>query len=97
MGSSIGRVPLNHVSREPIWARLNALRAPVLEHPMHPANTDGLDEYEVPIRVGFMYETAPALTRMIYGGVFERYPDFPYVVAHTGVALLMLMERLDNG
>ena len=34
---------------------------------------------------------------MIYGGVFEHYPDFPYVVAHTGVALLMLMERLDNG
>jgi aminocarboxymuconate-semialdehyde decarboxylase len=97
MGSSIERVPLNHVSLEPIWARLNALRAPAVEHPMHPANTDGLDEYELPIRVGFMHETTTALTRMIYGGVFERYPDFPYVVAHTGAALLMLMERLDSG
>jgi aminocarboxymuconate-semialdehyde decarboxylase len=38
-----------------------------------------------------------ALTRMIYGGIFERYPNFPYIVAHTGAALLMLMERLDNG
>jgi aminocarboxymuconate-semialdehyde decarboxylase len=97
MGSSIGQVPLNHRSLEPIWARINALRIPVVEHPMYPANTDGLDEYELPIRVGFMYETTTALTRMIYGGVFERYPDFPYVVAHTGAALLMLIERLDNG
>ena len=34
---------------------------------------------------------------MIYGGVFERYPDFPFVLAHTGGALLSLLERLDNG
>lgn len=97
MGSSIGRMPLNHRSLEPMWARVNALRIPVVEHPMYPTNTDGLDEYELPIRVGFIYETTTALARMIYGGVFERYPDFPYVVAHTGAALLMLVERLDNG
>ena len=34
---------------------------------------------------------------MIYAGIFERYPDFPFVLAHTGAALIMLMERLDNG
>ena len=97
MGSSLNKVPLNHKSLEPVWARLDALRCPVIEHPVYPANTDGLDEYELPIRVGFMFETTVALTRMIYAGIFERYPNFPYVVAHTGAALLMLMERLDNG
>jgi aminocarboxymuconate-semialdehyde decarboxylase len=35
--------------------------------------------------------------RMIYAGIFERHPDFPFVLAHTGAALVMLMERLDNG
>jgi aminocarboxymuconate-semialdehyde decarboxylase len=34
---------------------------------------------------------------MIYAGIFERYPDFPFIVAHTGGALLGLLERLDNG
>jgi aminocarboxymuconate-semialdehyde decarboxylase len=34
---------------------------------------------------------------MIYAGVFERYPDFPFIVAHTGGAILPLPERLDNG
>ncbi|MFD1557317.1 amidohydrolase family protein [Paraburkholderia silviterrae] len=97
MGSSIGSTPLNHSSLEPIWSRINALHLPVVEHPMHPENTDNLNEYELPIRVGFMFETTVALTRMIYAGIFERYPDFPYVVAHTGAAVLMLLERLDNG
>ena len=97
MGSSLDGVPLNHKSLEPIWARLDALRCPVVEHPVYPANTTGLDEYELPIRIGFMFETTVALTRMIYAGIFERYPNFPYIVAHTGAALLMLLERLDNG
>jgi aminocarboxymuconate-semialdehyde decarboxylase len=97
MGSTLDAVPLNHRKLEPVWARLDALRIPVVEHPMYPANTAGLEEYELPIRLGFIYETTTALTRMIYGGVFERYPNIPYVVAHTGGALLMLLERLDNG
>ncbi len=97
MGSSLDKIPLNHKSLEPVWARLDELRIPVVEHPVYPANTEGLDEYELPIRVGFMFETTVALTRMIYAGIFERYPNFPYIVAHTGAALLMLMERLDNG
>jgi hypothetical protein len=24
-------------------------------------------------------------------------PDFPFVLAHTGAALIMLLERIDNG
>ena len=97
MGSSNGAMPLNHPSLEPVWRRINELRLPVVEHPSHPQHTEGLEEYELPIRIGFMFETTVALTRMIYAGIFERYPDFPYVVAHTGAALLMLSERLDNG
>jgi predicted TIM-barrel fold metal-dependent hydrolase len=76
MGSSLDAIPLNHRKLEPVWVRLDALAIPVVEHPMHPANTTGLDEYELPIRVGFIYETTTALTRMIYGGVFERYSEF---------------------
>jgi aminocarboxymuconate-semialdehyde decarboxylase len=56
-----------------------------------------MEEFELPLRVGFVFDTTLALARMIYGGVFERYPDFPYIIAHTGGTLLMLIERLDNG
>ena len=97
MGSSVGSYPVNHPRFEPVWARINALRMPVFEHPMLPANIDGMEEFELPIRVGFVYETTTAATRLIYSGIFERYSDFPYIMAHTGGALLAVLERLDNG
>ena len=97
MGSSVGAYPVNHPRFEPIWARINSLKLPVFEHPMLPANIDGMEEFELPIRVGFVFETTTAATRLIYSGIFERYPDFPYIMAHTGGALLAVLERLDNG
>jgi aminocarboxymuconate-semialdehyde decarboxylase len=56
-----------------------------------------MGEFELPLRVGLMFDTTLMAARMIYAGIFERYPDFPFVLAHTGAALIMLMERLDNG
>ena len=50
-----------------------------------------------PLRVGLMFDTTLMAARMIYAGIFERYPNFPFVLAHSGAALIMLLERLDNG
>lgn len=97
IGTHVSGKPLNHIDLEPVWAFIDAHRIPVVQHPMQPLGADHLDEFELPIRVGFVYETTTALTRMIYAGIFERYPNFPFVVPHTGGSLLMLLERLDNG
>ena len=97
IGSNVDGMAMNDARLEPVWARLNALRLPVFEHPMFPKDTSGLGEFELPLRVGLVFDTTLAATRMIYGGVFERYPDFPYILGHTGGALLTILERLDNG
>lgn len=97
IGSNVAGMPMNHPRMEPVWKRIDQLRLPVFEHPMFPAHTADMEEFELPLRVGFVYETTTAAARMIYAGVFERYPDFPYILAHTGGALLTILERLDNG
>ena len=97
IGSNVDGMAMNDARMEPVWARLNALRLPVFEHPMFPRDTRDLGEFELPLRVGLIFDTTLAATRMIYGGVFERYPDFPYIMGHTGGALLTILERLDNG
>ena len=97
LGSNIGGLPLNDPCFEPLWAKINALRLPVVEHPVFPRDTSDMGEFELPLRVGLMFDTTLMAARMIYAGIFERYPDFPFVLAHTGAALIMLMERLDNG
>lgn len=97
IGSNIDGVPLTDPRLEPVWKRIDALRLPVFEHPMFPKDTSDLNEFELPLRVGLIFDTTLAATRMIYAGIFERYPNFPYIMAHTGGALPMLFERLDNG
>ncbi|MDB5965679.1 MAG: hypothetical protein JWQ72_2179 [Polaromonas sp.] len=96
IGSNVAGVQLNDKRFEPLWARVDALRLPVFEHPMFPPHM-GKEEFELPLRLGFVFDTTTCATRLIYSGVFERYPNFPYIMAHTGGALLMLLERLDNG
>ena len=97
IGSNLAGVPLNHASLEPLWFELNRRRLPLFMHPMFPVNTAGMDEFELPLRLGFPFDTTTAATRLIYGGVLERYPDLTFILAHTGGALLPLLERLDNG
>ena len=97
IGSNVDGMAMNDARMEPVWARLDALRLPVFEHPMFPSDTRELGEFELPLRVGLVFDTTLAATRMIYGGVFERYPNFPYILGHTGGALLAILERLDNG
>ena len=97
IGSNIDGVTMNDTRFEPLWERINRRRVAVVEHPMFPANTQDMEEFELPLRVGFVFDTTLAATRMIYSGIFERYPDFPYIMAHTGGTLLMVIERLDNG
>jgi aminocarboxymuconate-semialdehyde decarboxylase len=96
IGSNVAGLPVSHPKFEPVWARIDALRLPVFEHPMFPANTRQ-EEFEMPLRIGFAFDTTATAARLIYSGIFERYPNFPYILAHTGGALLMLLERLDNG
>lgn len=97
IGSNVDGMAMNDARMEPVWARLDALGLPVFEHPMFPRDTRDLGEFELPLRVGLIFDTTLAATRMIYGGVFERYPNFPYILGHTGGALLTILERLDNG
>jgi len=97
VGSNLDGLPLSSPTLEPLWQVLNDLRMPVFEHPMIPVFADAMDEFTLPMRIGFFYDTSLALSRMIYAGVFERYPNFPFVVAHTGACFIDLMERLDSG
>jgi aminocarboxymuconate-semialdehyde decarboxylase len=97
LGSNLNGVALSDPSLEPLWQRLDQLRMPVIQHPMVPTFVDAMDEYALGVRVGFLFDTSLAIARMIYAGVFERNPNFPFVVAHTGAAFVDMIERLDNG
>lgn len=56
-----------------------------------------MGEYYLRNLVGNPVETALAGSRLIFGGVLERYPDLRIILSHGGGALPQLVGRLRHG
>lgn len=83
----------------PIWAEIDRRGLPVLVHPGEPPGSDAMDmgRYDLSWSVGFMFDTTLAVTRMIFDGFLDRYPDLKLIAAHGGGALPYLVGRFEKG
>ena len=82
----------------PVWAELDRRRFPVFMHPTVPCGADlmGMADFQLSASVGFPFDSTMAVSRMIYAGFFDRYPNLKLIVAHGGGALPFLAARLDR-
>ena len=55
-----------------------------------------MDQYGLVPSVGFMIDTTLAVSRMVFAGIFKRYPDWPMIVSHAGATLPFIAARLDQ-
>ena len=83
----------------PIWAEIDRRATPVLVHPGEPPGADGMDMglYDLSWSVGFMFDTTLAITRMVFDGFLDRFPNMKLIVAHGGAALPYLVGRFAKG
>jgi aminocarboxymuconate-semialdehyde decarboxylase len=94
VGSNVNGVPLSDPRFEPVWAAIDRHKMTVIEHPNFPTFAKDLPEYNLSLMMGFYFDTQLCVTRMILNGVFARYPNMKFVVAHTGAGMLAIMNRL---
>jgi len=83
----------------PIWAEIDRRALPVLVHPTDPPGTDMMDmtKFDLSWSVGFMFDTTLAITRMIFEGFFDQYPNLKIIASHAGGALPYLAGRFEKG
>jgi aminocarboxymuconate-semialdehyde decarboxylase len=83
----------------PIWEEIDRRALPVLLHPTDPPGADLMDmgSYDLSWSVGFMFDTTLAVTRMIFDGFFDLYPNLKLIASHGGGALPYLVGRLEKG
>lgn len=81
-----------------IWRAIDAHGLPVLVHPGAPQGVRemSMDEYGLVPPVGFTFDTTLALSRMMFDGFFERYPNIKIIASHGGGALPYIAARLDR-
>ncbi|MGA7910033.1 MAG: amidohydrolase family protein [Candidatus Dormiibacterota bacterium] len=92
MFTNMKGVPLDDPRFEPILARLEDLRRMVWLHPTRNATwpdypTESVSDYGLWWSIGWPYETAAALSRLVYSGQMEQHPDLR-LIAHHGAGMV---------
>jgi aminocarboxymuconate-semialdehyde decarboxylase len=90
---------LTEAAFAPIWAEIDRRAMPVLVHPGEPPGADLMDMglYDLSWSVGFMFDTTLAVTRIVFDGFLDRYPNLKLIVAHGGAAMPYLVGRFEKG
>ena len=96
LGSNVCGRYLDSPEFAPFFEEADRRRLLVFVHPMAPPAADVMGEYNTLPIVGFIFDTTLSVTRLIFSGVFERFPRIRMVVAHLGAAVPYLIGRMDR-
>lgn len=81
------------------WEKVQDLDVPIYLHPGSPQNTPenyrGHPELAGPIW-GWTVETGTHALRLIFSGLFDRFPDLKIILGHMGETLPYLLWRFDS-
>ena len=83
----------------PVWERAEALGVPVYLHPADsPVQVSNERDYPEMASCGWGWtpETAGHVLRLIYGGIFDRFPKTTVILGHMGETLPYILWRLDS-
>lgn len=90
---------LDHPSLVPFWERVAALRAPIYVHPVDPSSPSPVLDGHPALRRAtweWGFETGSHALRLVFGGVFARFPDARVILGHLGETLPYLLWRFDS-
>lgn len=88
---------LDDPSLEPFFAKLSELGCAWLIHPDSVAAMDRLGKYYLNNFIGNPLDTTIAVASLIFGGVFERYPNLTLCTCHAGGFVPYQYGRFDHG
>ena len=97
-GHTNGRY-LDHPSLHPFWERAQALAAPIYIHPTDPVSpAPVLEGYNGLRRATWEwgFETGSHALRLVFGGLFDRFPRAKVMLGHLGETLPFLLWRFDS-
>lgn len=73
-----------------------ALDIPVMLHPTYPLCAPTLTRPGMIEMVGFLFDTTTAALRLVFDGLYERHPDFKFLVPHAGSLIPYFVGRIDH-
>jgi 2,3-dihydroxybenzoate decarboxylase len=90
---------LDHPSLYPFWERAEALGMPIYIHPTDPVTPAPVLEGHNGLRRAtweWGFETGSHALRLVFGGLFDRFPRAKVMLGHLGETLPFLLWRFDS-
>jgi aminocarboxymuconate-semialdehyde decarboxylase len=84
---------LDDPALDPFWQAAQEMKVLLLFHPYDEARPAGLDDFFLHNCIGYPLQTTIAVVRMMFGGVFTRFPDLLLKLPHAGGFLPYQIER----
>ena len=99
LSSPINDKPLDSPEFMPLYEKMAKYNLPIWIHPERPVDfsdyrKEKRSKYMIFHVFGWPYETAAAVTRLVFSGVFEKYPNFKVITHHCGGMIPYLQARI---
>ena len=93
--SQVGGFSLDSPKLYDFYETVCVLKVPVFVHPaLVPTGYKHLEDYDLPRVLGREVDLIVATTRLIAGGIFDRFPAINIVMAHFGGGIAAVKDRL---
>ena len=97
ISSQVNGLSLDAREFTPFYELMKRLAVPIFIHPaLGPKGYDLMKDYMLPVILTREFDLGVAVTRLIAGGVVERYPDLQLIFAHFGGGLAGYKERISR-
>jgi predicted TIM-barrel fold metal-dependent hydrolase len=94
--------PLDLPELDPVYDLLHRERIPIFIHPARSEKfadykSEDKSKFEIWWALGWPYETSTAMARLVFSGVFDRYPNLAIVCHHLGGIIPYVAGRVGHG
>jgi predicted TIM-barrel fold metal-dependent hydrolase len=94
--SNVAGAHLDEPSRRIFFDTASSLDVAILLHPTYPLCAPSMMAGGMIEMTGFLFDTTTAALRLVFDGLFERHPDFKFIVPHAGSLIPYFVGRIDH-
>src|SRR3990172_1402961 len=100
--SNVNGRPLDEPDFAPVFEKMAQVNLPIWIHPARPAEfadykTEKKSLYEIWWVFGWPYESSVAMTRILFAGYFDRFPNLRIIIHHLGGMVPHFAGRIGGG
>ena len=86
---------IDEIDFKPFWDALAADEKPLFVHPANAPCQSNWDKYSLHQKILWPTDSTLALSRIVYAGIFDRYPKLKLIASHLGGMILLYLDRLN--